>query len=58
MCSHEISKKNPHYFSSLTHFGVGGVSGSDGGVVGSVAVARVVEMAVEVVTVAAAADSI
>ena len=31
MCSHEISKKNPHYSSSLTHFGVGGVSGSDGG---------------------------
>ena len=31
VCSHEISKKNPHCFSSLTHFGVGGVSGSDGG---------------------------
>ena len=31
VCSHEISKKNPHYLSSLTHFGVGGVSGSDGG---------------------------
>ena len=31
MCSPEISKKNPHYLSSLTHFGVGGVSGSDGG---------------------------
>ena len=31
VCSHEISKKNPQYFSSLTHFGVGGGSGSDGG---------------------------
>ena len=31
VCSHEISKKNPHFFSSLTHFGVGGGSGSDGG---------------------------
>ena len=31
VCSHEISKKNPHYSSSLTNFGVGGVSGSDGG---------------------------
>ena len=28
--SHEISKRNSYYLSSLTHFGVGGGSGSDG----------------------------